>query len=163
MVNHNISPETVLCGCCRDSKLRVPSPDITFVRSGWADTKGAETTYREAHAYKKRIAQFPERAEEYEKKQNLLKCCLSQASDTWDITSAIREDRVPRIDNCIRRKYCCRRSTWLRRWDLRFFTDSGQPVGEGQGSGRTLAGAQVNVSGYRLTQGNIQVDSVPAE
>lgn len=77
MVNHNISPETVLCGCCRDSQRRVPFTgyNICEKRVGLIPRVLSPLIERRM-AYKKRIAEFPELAQEYEMKQNLLKWLL---------------------------------------------------------------------------------------
>ena len=77
MVNHNISPETVLCGCCRDSKQRVPFTgyNICEKRLGLIP-RVLKPLIERRMEFKKRITEFPGRAEEYEKKQNLLKWLL---------------------------------------------------------------------------------------
>lgn len=77
MVNHNISPETVLCPCCPDSGKRVPFThyNICERRTGLVPRVLAPLIERRM-TYKKRIVGEPLRAEEYEKKQNLLKWLL---------------------------------------------------------------------------------------
>lgn len=77
MVNHNISPETVLCPCCPDSGKRVPFThyNICERRTGLVPRVLAPLIERRM-TYKKRIVEEPSRAEEYEKKQNLLKWLL---------------------------------------------------------------------------------------
>lgn len=77
MVNHNISPETVLCGCCKDSLKRVPFTgyNICEKRLGLIP-RVLKPLIERRMAYKKRITECPGRAEEYEKKQNLLKWLL---------------------------------------------------------------------------------------
>ena len=77
MVNHNISPETVLCGCCRDSRQRVPFTgyNICEKRPGLIPRVLKPLIERRIE-YKKKIAQCSDRAEEYEKKQNLIKWLL---------------------------------------------------------------------------------------
>ncbi|MCX9084670.1 MAG: hypothetical protein OIN87_07745 [Candidatus Methanoperedens sp.] len=77
MVNHNISPETVLCPCCTDSKKRVPFTgyNICEKRVGLIP-RVIKPLIDRRMAYKKRILDQPEKAEEYEKKQNLLKWLL---------------------------------------------------------------------------------------
>ncbi len=77
MVNNNISPETVLCPCCPDSGKRVPFThyNICERRIGLIPRVLAPLIERRM-TYKKRIKQYPERAEEYEMKQNILKWLL---------------------------------------------------------------------------------------
>ena len=77
MVKHNISPETVLCGCCRDSKQRVPFTgyNICEKRIGLIP-RVLKPLIERRMEFKKRITEFPDRAEEYEMKQNLLKWLL---------------------------------------------------------------------------------------
>ncbi|VVB84589.1 DNA polymerase [uncultured archaeon] len=77
MVNHNISPETVLCQCCPDSGKRVPFThyNICQRRTGLIPRVLAPLIERRM-TYKKRIVTEPARAEEYEMKQNLLKWLL---------------------------------------------------------------------------------------
>lgn len=77
MVNHNISPETVLCGCCRDSQQRVPFTGYNICEKQLGlIPRVLKPLIERRMAYKKRIAEFPEKAEEYEKKQDLLKWLL---------------------------------------------------------------------------------------
>ncbi|MCE8425474.1 MAG: hypothetical protein J5U17_06810 [Candidatus Methanoperedens sp.] len=77
MVNHNISPETVLCSCCRDSQKRVPFTGYNICeKQVGLIPRVLKPLIARRMAYKKRIAEFPDRAEEYEKKQNLLKWLL---------------------------------------------------------------------------------------
>jgi len=77
MVNHNISPETVLCGCCPDSSHRVPFThyNICQRRTGLIP-RVLKPLIERRMTYKKRIAGDPGRAEEYEMKQNILKWLL---------------------------------------------------------------------------------------
>lgn len=77
MVNHNISPETVLCGCCQDSTNRVPFTgyNICQKRLGLIP-RVLKPLIERRMAYKQKITQCPGRAEEYEKKQNLIKWLL---------------------------------------------------------------------------------------
>lgn len=77
MVNHNISPETVLCGCCQDSTHRVPFTgyNICQKRVGLIP-RVLKPIIERRMACKKKITQCPDRAEEYEKKQNMLKWLL---------------------------------------------------------------------------------------
>lgn len=77
MVNHNISPETVLCPCCTDSKNRVPFTgyNICEKRIGLIP-RVIKPLIERRMAYKKRIIEQPGKAEEYKKKQNLLKWLL---------------------------------------------------------------------------------------
>ncbi len=77
MMNHNISPETVLCPCCPESRKRVPflHYNICERRTGLVPRVLAPLIKRRM-TYKKRIVEEPARAEEYEKKQNLLKWLL---------------------------------------------------------------------------------------
>jgi DNA polymerase elongation subunit (family B) len=77
MVNHNISPETVLCKCCPESRKRVPFThyNICERRMGLVPRVLAPLIERRK-TYKKRIGEEPSRAQEYEKKQNLLKWLL---------------------------------------------------------------------------------------
>jgi DNA polymerase elongation subunit (family B) len=77
MVNHNISPETVLCKCCPESRKRIPFThyNICERRTGLVPRVLAPLIERRM-TYKKRIGEMPSRTEEYEKKQNLLKWLL---------------------------------------------------------------------------------------
>ena len=77
MVNHNISPETVLCPCCPDSGKRVPFThyNICERRTGLIPRVLAPLIKRRM-TYKKRITEDPARAEVYEMKQNMLKWLL---------------------------------------------------------------------------------------
>jgi DNA polymerase elongation subunit (family B) len=77
MVNHNISPETVLCPCCTDSKKRVPFTGYNICEKQIGlIPRVIKPLIERRMAYKKRIIEQPEKAEEYEKKQNLLKWLL---------------------------------------------------------------------------------------
>jgi len=77
MVTKNISPETVLCGCCRDSKTRVPFTGYNICEKQIGlIPRVLKPLIERRMAYKKRIIEFPERAEEYEMKQNILKWLL---------------------------------------------------------------------------------------
>jgi len=77
MVNHNISPETVLCPCCTDSKNRVPFTGYNICEKQIGlIPRVIKPLIERRMAYKKRIIEQPEKAEEYEKKQNLLKWLL---------------------------------------------------------------------------------------
>jgi DNA polymerase elongation subunit (family B) len=77
MVNHNISPETVLCPCCTDSKKRVPFTGYNICEKQLGlIPRVIKPLIERRMAYKKRIIEQPEKAEEYEKKQNLLKWLL---------------------------------------------------------------------------------------
>ncbi|MCZ7391851.1 MAG: DNA polymerase domain-containing protein [Candidatus Methanoperedens sp.] len=77
MVKHNISPETVLCGCCPDSEKRVPFThyNICQQRTGLIP-RVLKPLIERRITYKKRINDCPSRAEEYEMKQNILKWLL---------------------------------------------------------------------------------------
>lgn len=77
MVKHNISPETVLCGCCPDSQKRVPFNhyNICQQRIGLIP-RVLKPLIERRMTYKRRIADDPSRAEEYEMKQNILKWLL---------------------------------------------------------------------------------------
>jgi DNA polymerase elongation subunit (family B) len=77
MVNHNISPETVLCKCCPDSRKRVPFThyNICERRIGLVP-RVLKPLIERRMTYKKRIVGEPSKAQEYEKKQNLLKWLL---------------------------------------------------------------------------------------
>jgi len=77
MVNHNISPETVLCDCCPDSSHRVPfiHYNVCQRRIGLIPRVLAPLIERRM-TYKRRITEDPGRAKEYEMKQNLLKWLL---------------------------------------------------------------------------------------
>ncbi len=77
MVNHNISPETVLCGCCKDSSKRVPFTgyNICEKRLGLIP-RVLKPILERRIIFKKRITEYRDRAEEYEMKQNLLKWLL---------------------------------------------------------------------------------------
>jgi len=77
MVNHNISPETVLCPCCTDSKKRVPFTGYNICeKQVGLIPRVIKPLIERRMAYKKRIIEQPEKAEEYERKQNLLKWLL---------------------------------------------------------------------------------------
>ncbi len=77
MVKHNISPETVLCGCCPDSQKRVPFThyNICQQRTGLIP-RVLKPLIERRMTYKRRINDCPSRAEEYEMKQNILKWLL---------------------------------------------------------------------------------------
>ncbi len=77
MVKHNISPETVLCGCCPDSEERVPFThyNICQQRTGLIP-RVLKPLIERRMTYKRRINDCPSRAEEYEMKQNILKWLL---------------------------------------------------------------------------------------
>ncbi len=77
MVKHNISPETVLCGCCPDSEKRVPFThyNICQQRIGLIP-RVLKPLIERRMTYKKRVNDCPSRAEEYEMKQNILKWLL---------------------------------------------------------------------------------------
>jgi DNA polymerase elongation subunit (family B) len=77
MVKHNISPETVLCGCCPDSEKRVPFDhyNICQQRIGLIP-RVLKPLIERRMAYKKRLTNDPLRVEEYEMKQNILKWLL---------------------------------------------------------------------------------------
>jgi len=77
MVNHNISPETVLCPCCTESKNRVPFTGYNICEKQLGlIPRVIKPLIERRMAYKKRIIEQPGKAEEYEKKQNLLKWLL---------------------------------------------------------------------------------------
>jgi len=77
MVNHNISPETILCPCCTDSKNRVPFTGYNICEKQIGIIpRVIKPLIERRMACKKRIIEQPEKAEEYEKKQNLLKWLL---------------------------------------------------------------------------------------
>jgi DNA polymerase elongation subunit (family B) len=77
MVNHNISSETILCGCCRDSKKRVPFTGYNICEKQLGlIPRVLKPLIERRMAYKKRIMQCPDRAEEFEKKQDILKWLL---------------------------------------------------------------------------------------
>ncbi len=77
MVKHNISPETVLCGCCPDSEKRVPFThyNICQLHTGLIP-RVLKPLIERRMTYKRRIKDCPSRAEEYEMKQNILKWLL---------------------------------------------------------------------------------------
>ncbi|MCZ7355572.1 MAG: hypothetical protein O8C66_07500 [Candidatus Methanoperedens sp.] len=77
MVTRNISPETVLCGCCLDSKTRVPFTgyNICEKRIGLIP-RVLKPLIERRMAYRKLAREDTLRAEEYEMKQNLLKWLL---------------------------------------------------------------------------------------
>lgn len=77
MVNHNISPETVLCSCCPDSKKRVPfvNYNICQKRVGLIPRVIKPLVERRME-YKRRALGDSLRTEEYEKKQVILKWLL---------------------------------------------------------------------------------------
>lgn len=77
MVNHNISPETVLCTCCPDSQKRVPFTHYNICQQHIGlIPRVLKPLIERRMTYKKRIMSEPERAEEYEMKQNVLKWLL---------------------------------------------------------------------------------------
>jgi DNA polymerase elongation subunit (family B) len=77
MVNHNISPETVLCSCCPDSQKRVPFTHYNICQQHVGlIPRVLKPLIERRMTYKKRIADDPSRADEYEKKQNILKWLL---------------------------------------------------------------------------------------
>ncbi|HIH43597.1 MAG TPA: hypothetical protein HA257_00510, partial [Candidatus Methanoperedenaceae archaeon] len=71
MVKHNISPETVLCPCCPDSKKRVPFThyNICQQQTGLIP-RVLRPLIERRMAYKERVKGCPSRAQEYEMKQN---------------------------------------------------------------------------------------------
>ena len=77
MVNHNISPETVLCTCCPDSQKRVPFTHYNICQQHIGlIPRVLKPLIERRMTYKRRIMSEPERAEEYETKQNILKWLL---------------------------------------------------------------------------------------
>jgi DNA polymerase elongation subunit (family B) len=77
MVKHNISPETVLCGCCPDSKKRVPFTQYNICQQHTGlIPRVLKPLIERRMTYKRRIKDCPSRAEEYEMKQNILKWLL---------------------------------------------------------------------------------------
>ncbi len=77
MVNHNISPETVLCGCCPDSEKRVPFTHYNICQQHTGlIPRVLKPLIERRMTYKRRINDCPSRAEEYEMKQNILKWLL---------------------------------------------------------------------------------------
>ena len=77
MVNHNISPETVLCTCCPDSQKRVPFTHYNICQQHIGlIPRVLKPLIERRMTYKRRIISEPERAEEYEMKQNILKWLL---------------------------------------------------------------------------------------
>ncbi len=77
MVKHNISPETVLCHCCPDSQKRVPFNHYNICQQHIGlIPRVLKPLIERRMTYKKRIADDPSRAEEYEMKQNILKWLL---------------------------------------------------------------------------------------
>jgi DNA polymerase elongation subunit (family B) len=77
MVNHNISPETVLCTCCPDSQKRVPFTHYNICQQHIGlIPRVLKPLIERRMTYKKRIISEPERAQEYEMKQNMLKWLL---------------------------------------------------------------------------------------
>lgn len=77
MVNHNISPETVLCTCCPDSKKRVPFTHYNICQQHIGlIPRVLKPLIERRMTYKKRIISEPGRADEYEMKQNVLKWLL---------------------------------------------------------------------------------------
>jgi DNA polymerase elongation subunit (family B) len=77
MVNHNISPETVLCTCCPDSQKRVPFTHYNICQQHIGlIPRVLKPLIERRMTYKKRIVENPSRAEEYEMKQSILKWLL---------------------------------------------------------------------------------------
>jgi len=77
MVKHNISPETVLCGCCPDSEKRVPFTHYNICQQHTGlIPRVLKPLIERRMTYKRRIKDCPSRAEEYEMKQNILKWLL---------------------------------------------------------------------------------------
>ncbi len=77
MVKHNISPETVLCGCCPDSEKRVPFTHYNICQQHLGlIPRVLKPLIERRMTYKRRINDCPSRAEEYEMKQNILKWLL---------------------------------------------------------------------------------------
>ncbi len=77
MVKHNISPETVLCGCCPDSQKRVPFTHYNICQQHLGlIPRVLKPLIERRMTYKRRINDCPSRAEEYEMKQNILKWLL---------------------------------------------------------------------------------------
>jgi DNA polymerase elongation subunit (family B) len=77
MVNHNISPETVLCTCCPNSQKRVPFTHYNICQQHIGlIPRVLKPLIERRMTYKKRIMSEPERAQEYEMKQNVLKWLL---------------------------------------------------------------------------------------
>ncbi|CAG1004918.1 DNA polymerase, archaea type [Methanosarcinales archaeon] len=77
MVNHNISPETVLCTCCPDSQKRVPFTHYNICQQHIGlIPRVLKPLIERRMTYKRRIISEPERAQEYEMKQNILKWLL---------------------------------------------------------------------------------------
>ncbi|GFO96446.1 DNA polymerase elongation subunit [groundwater metagenome] len=77
MVNHNISPETVLCGCCPDSQKHVPFTHYNICQQHIGlIPRVLKPLIERRMTYRRRINDCPSRAEEYEMKQNILKWLL---------------------------------------------------------------------------------------
>jgi DNA polymerase elongation subunit (family B) len=77
MVKHNISPETVLCGCCPDSEKRVPFTHYNICQQHIGlIPRVLKPLIERRMTYKRRIIECPSRSEEYEMKQNILKWLL---------------------------------------------------------------------------------------
>ncbi len=77
MVTRNISPETVLCGCCKDGERRVPFTGYNICEKHIGlIPRVLKPLIERRMVYKKRMTTCPERAEEYEMKANLLKWLL---------------------------------------------------------------------------------------
>ncbi len=77
MVNHNISPETVLCSCCSDSQKRVPFTHYNICQQHIGlIPRVLKPLIERRMTYKKRIVENPSRAQEYEMKQSILKWLL---------------------------------------------------------------------------------------
>jgi DNA polymerase-2 len=68
MVKHNISPETVLCSCCPDSQKRVPFNQYNICQQHIGlIPRVLKPVIEKRMTYKRRIIEFPSRAQEYEK------------------------------------------------------------------------------------------------
>jgi DNA polymerase elongation subunit (family B) len=77
MVTKNISPETVMCRCCKDGERRVPFTGYHICEKHIGlIPRVIKPLIERRMAYKKRMTACPERAEEYETKANLLKWLL---------------------------------------------------------------------------------------
>lgn len=77
MLNHNISPETVLCDCCPNSSKRVPFINYNICEKNIGlIPKVLKPLLKRRSEFKKRIKTDKFKAEEYEKKQNIIKWLL---------------------------------------------------------------------------------------
>ena len=79
MVNHNISPETILCDCCRDSRKKVPFINYnTCEKRIGLIPRVLKPLIERRMEYKKRkrIEKLEDKSQEYENKQNILKWLL---------------------------------------------------------------------------------------